>query len=76
MGQAGMSAKVLYMVGHHVRKGFYINCLTHGDGEPVKFFGEKRPAYVWAVVDRFNRMQQHKASVSIQLHPIPSESKP
>jgi hypothetical protein len=53
--------KVLYMVGHNVRKGQAV-CLDGAD-EPVRFFGEKRASAVRAIVERFNRMQLRVALV-------------
>jgi hypothetical protein len=55
--------KVLYMVGHHVRKGQAV-CLEGSDSnEPVRFFGEKRASAVRAIVERFNRMQVGKSDL-------------
>lgn len=68
-----MSAKVLYMAGHHVRKGQAVG-LMGSDGGPVRYYGEKRASAVRAIVGRFNRMQEFMASDSIQLHPISKES--
>ena len=51
------TGKVLYMVGHHVRKGQAV-CLEGSDcNEPVRFYGEKRASSVRKIVERFNRME-------------------
>lgn len=54
----------LYIEGHHVQRG-YIVSLELAAAAPVRFF-QRHPAWVRAVVERFNRMQRYRACKSVR----------
>ena len=58
-----MVGKALTIGGHNVKRGFYLmrtDYLPDNTGEPVRYYDQRRPPYLWRLVDRFNRMQGSK----------------
>mgnify|MGYP000517631543 CR=1 FL=1 len=64
-----MERKTLTVGGHSVRRGYYLqrtDSREDNTGEPVRFYSGRRLAYLWRLVDRFNRLARSKNQALIQ----------